>query len=118
MSFKGRDKHSMKKRMRKTKGLSQVYTSKSRHKSSTKQVRELSRKPKRLSIDDHKTWHMHWRAHNQPWRIEPEIDTKRQAFLTQRRTITPDVSKGIYPFKDIALSRADVEWLLATHENG
>ena len=26
--------------------------------------------------------------------------------------------KGIYPFKDIKLRRADVEWLLSTHDNG
>jgi uncharacterized protein YjbI with pentapeptide repeats len=30
----------------------------------------------------------------------------------------PDIEKGIYPFKGMKLSRADVEWLLATHENG
>jgi uncharacterized protein YjbI with pentapeptide repeats len=39
-------------------------------------------------------------------------------YLTKRRSITPDIAHGIYPFKDIKLSRADVEWLLATHENG
>ena len=26
--------------------------------------------------------------------------------------------QGIYPFRGMKLSRADVEWLLATHENG
>ncbi len=35
-----------------------------------------------------------------------------------RRAIVPDIEQGIYPFKDIKLNRADVEWLLATHENG
>ena len=25
---------------------------------------------------------------------------------------------GIYPFRDIKLSRVDIEWLLETHENG
>ena len=26
--------------------------------------------------------------------------------------------QGVYPFKDIKLSRADIEWLLAMHEGG
>jgi uncharacterized protein YjbI with pentapeptide repeats len=30
----------------------------------------------------------------------------------------PDIKRGVYPFKDIVLGRADVEWLLATHESG
>ena len=29
----------------------------------------------------------------------------------------PDIEKGSYPFKDVKLNRADVEWLLATHES-
>ncbi|HEV2582961.1 MAG TPA: pentapeptide repeat-containing protein, partial [Ktedonobacteraceae bacterium] len=52
------------------------------------------------------------------WRTEPEIDEERQKYLTERRSTTPNIELGIYPFKDIKLSRADVEWLLATHENG
>jgi hypothetical protein len=32
--------------------------------------------------------------------------------------LPPRIEKGIYSFKDIKLNRADVEWLLATHENG
>ena len=42
----------------------------------------------------------------------------RQAFLMERRSIPPDIKQGIYPLKDVKPSRADVEWLLATHENG
>ena len=30
----------------------------------------------------------------------------------------PDIEKGIYAFNGMKLSRADIEWLLATHENG
>lgn len=80
----------------------------------------------RPANDDKEAWKHHW-ATVQPkdwfeawgyWRTEPEIDGERQAFLTERRSITPDIELGIYPFKDIKLSRADVEWLLATHENG
>ncbi len=63
-------------------------------------------------------WKAYWKKQGQPWRTESEIVAERQAFLVERRTIKPDIKQGIYPFKDIKLSRADVEWLLATHENG
>jgi hypothetical protein len=55
-----------------------------------------------------------------PWRTEPEIDAGRQQVLAARRAVTPDIEMGTYPFKDIdiRLMRADVEWLLATHEDG
>ena len=36
----------------------------------------------------------------------------------ERRTIKPDALQSIYPFKGVKLGRADVEWLLATHDNG
>lgn len=52
------------------------------------------------------------------WCTEPEIDVERQQFLRQRLTIVPDIQQGIYPFKDVRLSRADIEWLLITHEQG
>jgi uncharacterized protein YjbI with pentapeptide repeats len=68
--------------------------------------------------DDKEAWKVHWKAQDQAWRTEPEIDAKRQEELSKRRAITPDIEQGIYPFKDIKLGRADVEWLLATHENG
>jgi len=68
--------------------------------------------------DNRAAWQRYWQAQGQPWRIEPEIDAARQYFLIEHRAITPDLDKGIYPFKDVELSRADVEWLLATHENG
>jgi uncharacterized protein YjbI with pentapeptide repeats len=72
----------------------------------------------RPSTGDAQAWQAYWKSQGQPWRTEPEIDRKRQNELAQRRSIDPDIAKGIYPFKDIKLSRADVEWLLATHENG
>lgn len=52
------------------------------------------------------------------WRKEPEIDLKRQAWLARRLAQTPDVKKECYPFLGEKLSRADIEWLLVTHENG
>jgi uncharacterized protein YjbI with pentapeptide repeats len=63
-------------------------------------------------------WYEYWQAKGLPWRTEAEIDVKRQEELSKRRAIVPDIEKGIYPFKEMKLSRADVEWLLATHENG
>ena len=72
----------------------------------------------RPAADDLIAWRTYWQIQNQPWRTEPEINQKRQAELDQRRDIVPDVKQGIYRFKGMKLSRADVEWLLATHENG
>ncbi len=68
--------------------------------------------------EDIEAWKAYWKEQGQPWRTEPEIDLERQAYLTEYRSIKPDIKKGIYPFKDEKLSRADVEWLLSTHENG
>src|SRR5215469_3464334 len=72
----------------------------------------------RPANDDTEAWKSFWKAQGQPWRTEPEIDEERQRYLDERRSIKPDWKQGIFPFKDIKLSRADVEWLLATHENG
>jgi hypothetical protein len=74
--------------------------------------------PQRPTTNDSEAWKTYWEAQGQSWRTEPEIDAERQTYLTERRTIIPNIGLGIYPFKDIRLSRADVEWLLATHENG
>ncbi len=52
-----------------------------------------------------------------PWRTEPQIDNERQAYLGRLRATTANIAADIYPFHDIKLSRADVEWLLATQEN-
>ncbi len=53
-----------------------------------------------------------------PWRTEPEINLDRQTFLTACLATQPDIKQNIYPFKGIKLTRADIEWLLITHENG
>src|SRR5258706_9380189 len=74
--------------------------------------------PQRSANDDYEGWQAHWKAQGQPWRTEPEIDAERQEYLEEQRIIQPDFIQCIYPFKDIKLSRADIEWLLATHENG
>ncbi len=70
----------------------------------------------RPANDDRESWKEYWKAQGQPWRTEPAIDEERQKYLEERRCIKPDIEQGIYPFKGIQLSRADVEWLLATHE--
>lgn len=72
----------------------------------------------RPTNDNKEAWVAYWKTLGQPWRVDPEIDTERQKYLTERRCIIPDIERGNYPFKGIKLHRADVEWLLATHENG
>jgi len=52
-----------------------------------------------------------------PCRTEPEIEVARQEHLTRCLAVTPDIQRGIYPFKELKLSRADIEWLLVTYEN-
>lgn len=68
--------------------------------------------------DDRWGWYRYWEAHGQPWRKEPEIDKARQEYLAECRAIKPDIEQGIYPFKNIKLSRADIEWMLETHGSG
>ena len=70
------------------------------------------------TTSDPQAWKAYWKAQGQSWRTELEINAERQAYLAKRRTIEPNIEKGIYPFKDVKLNRADVEWLLATHGNG
>ena len=71
------------------------------------------------SVDDREGWKAYWTAQEMPWRTEPEIDETRRRYLAERRAIVPGVEQGIYPFTDLEpkLTRADVEWLLATHES-
>ncbi len=69
-------------------------------------------------IDDKQAWEAYWEQQGQEWRTEPEINKERQKYLAERLNIIPAVEQGILPFKGIKLTRADVEWLLATHENG
>jgi uncharacterized protein YjbI with pentapeptide repeats len=79
----------------------------------------MSEQPQRPTTEDRDAWRAYWQAQGMPWRTEPEIDDERQRFLAARRAVTPDIDKGIYPFGDengsTKLTRADVEWLLATH---
>src|SRR5438105_12445018 len=72
----------------------------------------LSIAPQRPTTNDLDAWHSYWKTQGYPWRIEPEIDEERQVYLSQRYNIKSDIKKKIYPFKDIKLTRADIEWLL------
>ena len=63
-------------------------------------------------------WNTFWAEHGQPWRTEPEVAPDRQAELAARRAVPPDVVRGDYPFNGMRLERADIEWMLATHEDG
>ena len=71
------------------------------------------------TTSDPEAWRAFWQAQGQPWRTEPEINADRQRYLVERRNIKSDIDQGIYSFRDInpKLTRADIEWLLATHEN-
>ena len=73
------------------------------------------------SNDDREAWKTYWKAQGMPWRTEPEITEAREELLASRRdSVTPNIRQGIYPFRDsgLQLTRSDIEWLLATHENG
>jgi hypothetical protein len=45
--------------------------------------------------DDKEAWKAFWKEQGQPWRIESEIDTERQKYLAERRSIRPDIEQGI-----------------------
>ena len=97
----------------------QATTKRRRSRQTSKQNGDLpTSPPQRPAPNDKEAWIAHWEKQGQPWRTEPEIDEERQKYLDGRRSIVPVIEKGIYPFKDIKLNRADVEWLLAIHENG
>jgi uncharacterized protein YjbI with pentapeptide repeats len=75
----------------------------------------------RPAPDGYRSWNAYWIAQGMPWRTEPEIDEERQRYLTERQAVKSEIERDIYPFRDdtgpITLTRADVEWLLATHQS-
>ena len=70
------------------------------------------------AIHDSDKWQAFWAKQGQAWRTEPAITAERQAELTAYLSVTPDVERGVYPFRRVKLKRADIEWLLAKHEDG
>src|SRR5260370_8344802 len=83
----------------------------------SKQILQLSQHQESMPTAPEE-WCIHWQKQNQPWRTEPEIPLARQKELSKHRAIVPNIEKGLYSFKGMLLNRADIEWLLATHENG
>ena len=65
---------------------------------------------------DATTWKAYWNGRGQLWRTEPIIDEERQQRLLSYAKGDVDIERGIYPFKGVRLSRADVEWLVALEE--
>lgn len=61
-------------------------------------------------------WKAHWQASQQPWRTQPEISASRREYLAARRDKA--LSAGDVPFNEERLDRADIEWLLETHDGG
>jgi hypothetical protein len=59
-----------------------------------------------------------WAAQDMPWRRETEIDDERKRFLAGKRATPADEEKNRFPYSGVTLTRADVEWLLATHGSG
>src|SRR6266853_1687136 len=72
---------------------------------------------RRPNMDDDRAWLAYWEEQHQPWRTEPEIDVGRQQYLEEHLTVKEREWER-YPFKDIVLDRADVEWLLANYADG
>src|SRR5690242_6030536 len=72
----------------------------------------------RPTTNDPEAWIAYWEEQGRPWRKEPEVEAERQGYLTERHLIIATIKHGVYHFKNVKLNRADVEWLLATHENG
>jgi hypothetical protein len=63
------------------------------------------------------SWRSYWLAQGTPWRKYPEIDEDRQHFLSEQQASAAQSGRSVYLFKDIGLTVADVEWLLAKHLN-
>ncbi len=82
------------------------------------QTNRLPAQPQYPTTNDRDAWLDYWQKCGQSWRTEPEIDSSRQKYLAERLSVKPDIVQGMYPFKNIKLDRADVEWLLANHEQG
>ena len=78
---------------------------------------ETSPRP-RPGINDRAAWQGYWTERGQPWRTEPEIDRDRQGVLAAHLAAHLEDGQHPCPFKDVSLTRADIEWLLATHEGG
>ncbi len=73
--------------------------------------------PQQSATGDRAAWRAWWSERGQPWRQEPEVAAERAQLLAQRHKLAPNVGQSVYPFAGQTLSRADVEWLLAAHDD-
>ena len=96
---------------------SRFTTSSSKTLQSVSVSKVVSTKPNLPSTNDYEAWKQHWRKLGQSWRVEPEINEERKTYLENRRLVKANIRQSIFPF-NIKLSRADIEWLLVTHEDG
>jgi uncharacterized protein YjbI with pentapeptide repeats len=83
----------------------------------SKQESKLLSKPQSPITVNPSAWRNYWYALKYTRCEEPSIDANRQAELERYRSISSNIEQSIYPFKNVRLSRADIKWLLATHEN-
>lgn len=91
----------------------------------TQQIFPLPLQPLPTSPEE---WRQYWQAKGFPWRTEPEIDEERQKYLEKYLTVIQDEELEGDPFdhivigrtdiEQITLSRADIEWLLASSRDG
>jgi uncharacterized protein YjbI with pentapeptide repeats len=72
----------------------------------------------RPTNNNHTAWRNYWISIGHFWRGEPEIPLDRQQFLQGKLDAARDSRYRIYPFQGVPLNRADIEWLLAVHDNG
>jgi uncharacterized protein YjbI with pentapeptide repeats len=82
------------------------------HKYPQTQASSIQADKQRPPDDDEEAWRKRWEERGQPWRRRPEINEKRKIDLHRLHSMKPDEEQGIYPFKGVELSRADVEWLI------
>ncbi|HKS69030.1 MAG TPA: pentapeptide repeat-containing protein [Ktedonobacterales bacterium] len=80
--------------------------------------------------NDASAWQEYWRSFGarylnplpdgdgELWRREPLIKPDRQTFLRERLAVQPSIPDMRFPLKGVALTRADIEWLLDTHDQG
>lgn len=52
------------------------------------------------------------------WQTSAPISLERAQELQTRLHVAADPMKSVFPFKDVTLTRADIEWLLLRHDGG
>ena len=70
----------------------------------------------RPTSNDQRAWQLYWTDLGYSWRTEKEIDEQRQRFLQERLSLHGGSGEE-FPFNGHALTRADIEWLIAHHHD-